>query len=211
VQQQTGVPLKHTQHMQPAFMQAIMQSQQAWTISQAALSPLVQVMQTPISIISQVQLHIAMLHWHMTMPFFMQQQLHMPSHSILHMFCSVAADISSSQTHIIFMPPAHFSIFMVQRGVMVMLPVAGIMLGIEPMDIGAGIEPIDMLGRSVIIGINIAVLLVAANGQKGRVPRCVWCPSGASDQNTHSLVVRKLPVVGRAAIVAEYEYSNARL
>lgn len=115
-------------------------------------------MQQPFSVISQVQLHIAMLHWHMTMPFFMQQQLHMPSQSILHMFCSVAHDISSSQTHIIFMPPAHFSIFIVQRGTMLMLPMLGIMAGMLPI-IGPGIEPMVMLGRSVIIGVNIADLL----------------------------------------------------
>ena len=80
------MPPSDTQHRQPAFMHFVMQSQQACTMSQQALSPLVQVRQTPSSVIVHSHLHIARLHWHIVMPFIMQQQLHMPSASILHMF-----------------------------------------------------------------------------------------------------------------------------
>jgi hypothetical protein len=154
VQQQTGVPPNQTQHMQPASMQAIMQSQQAWTMSQQALSPLVQVMQTPSAVISQVQLHMAMLHWHMHMPFFMHMQLHMPSHSILQRFCRVAQPTSSSHEQYIFIPPAHFSIRIVQRGTISMLPALGIMVVIPMPGIVAPMGfivagPI-VIGRSVI-------------------------------------------------------------
>ena len=36
------------------------------------------------------------------------------------------ADIASSQVQVIFMPPVHFSIFMVQRGTIIMFMPAGI-------------------------------------------------------------------------------------
>jgi hypothetical protein len=93
-----------------------MQSQQAWIISQQALSPLLQVMQTPSLVHSTVQMPIARLHWQTQMPFIVQQQLHIPSQSILQRFCSVPHETSSSHEHLIFMPPWHFSTFIVQRG-----------------------------------------------------------------------------------------------
>ena len=80
------------------------------------MSPLLQVMHTPSLVHSQVQMPQARLHWQMQMPLSVQQQLHMPSASILHRFCSVAHDMSSSHTQRSFMPPWHFSILIVQRG-----------------------------------------------------------------------------------------------
>jgi hypothetical protein len=61
------------------------------------------------------------------MPFIVQQQLHNPSHRALHRFCSVRHDTSSSQTQFSFMPPGHFSTFMVQRGTTHQLPAAGML------------------------------------------------------------------------------------
>jgi hypothetical protein len=155
--------LKQTQHMQPAFMQAHMQSQQAWIISQHALSPLVHVMQTPSLVMVHSHLHMAMLHMHIIMPFIMQHRLHMPPAIILHMFCKVAADISSSHVQVIFMPPAHFSILIVHRGT-IHIPIPGIipgMLAIWPICIAPGvpIAPI-IVGRSSIIILDIAELLL---------------------------------------------------
>ena len=150
------MPLKQRQHMQPAAMHFIMQSQQAWIMSQQALSPDVQVMVQPVLVISQVHLHMAMLHEHIIKPFIMQQHDIMPSHIILHMFCMVMQATSSSQVHMIFMPPAHFSIFMVQRGTMHMpMPVFGIDMveGMPPI-IGAEapIMPMPLIiERSIII------------------------------------------------------------
>jgi hypothetical protein len=80
------MPPSETQHMQPAFTHLVMQSQQACTMSQQALSPLVHVRQTPSSVMVQSHLHMVRLHWHIIMPFIMQQTEHMPSASILHMF-----------------------------------------------------------------------------------------------------------------------------
>ena len=45
------MPFMHMQQVQPALHMAIMQSQQAWIMAQQAGSPLVQVMQTPSSVI----------------------------------------------------------------------------------------------------------------------------------------------------------------
>ena len=136
-------------------MQAIMQSQHDWHMAQQSSSPLVQVMHTPILVSVHSHLHIDKLHWHIIMPFIMQQQLHMLPAIILHMFCKVAAEISSSQVQVIFMPPLHFSIFMVQRGTMhICIPgTAG--AGIPPA-IGDPIEPIMAL--SIIIMVVISKL-----------------------------------------------------
>jgi hypothetical protein len=74
-------------------------------ISQQALSPLLQVMHTPSLVDSQVQMPQARLHWQTAMPLRVQLQLHMPSASILHRFCKVPVETSSSQAHLIFKPP----------------------------------------------------------------------------------------------------------
>jgi len=105
---------------------------------------------------------MAMLHWHIIMPFIMQHMLIMPPAIILHMFCMVAADISSSHLQVSFIPPWHFSIFMVQRGT-IHMPMPGIIAGIPdiwligiPPDIP--IAPI-IEGRSSIIILDILKLL----------------------------------------------------
>jgi hypothetical protein len=72
----------------------------------------------------------------------------------------VAAAISSSHVQVIFMPPLHFSIFIVQRGTMAM-PMLGIMLGMPAIwPVMEGI-PLDMpaapiiMPRSIIIALDI--------------------------------------------------------
>jgi hypothetical protein len=50
--QQTGMPFIMTQQVQPAFIIEVQQSQHAWIMAAQALSPLMQVMQTPLSVIS---------------------------------------------------------------------------------------------------------------------------------------------------------------
>jgi hypothetical protein len=143
--------------MQPAFMQANMHSQQAWHMAQQSSSPLVQVMQTPILVSVHSHLHIAMLHWHIIMPFIMQQQLHMLPAIILHMFCNVAAESSSSQVQVIFMPPLHFSIFIVQRGTMHICMPPGAAAGMPP-DMGEPIVPMEP-----IIPLSMTIMLVIVN------------------------------------------------
>jgi hypothetical protein len=89
------------------------------------------------------------------MPFMVQMQLHIVPAIILHRFCSVAALISSSQVQVSFMPPAHFSNFIVQRGTIIIDGVAGAIWGMPP----CGIEPMlpiePIIERSNIIVLDI--------------------------------------------------------
>jgi hypothetical protein len=141
-------------------MQAIMQSQQAWHIAQQSASPLVQVKHTPILVSVHSHLHMVKQQLHITMPFIMQQQLHMLPASILHMFCKVAAATSSSQVQVILKPSLVFSIFIVQRGTMHICIAPGIDDGIVEPCIGMPIAPIGLIMLlSIIIMLAIAVKL----------------------------------------------------
>ncbi len=120
------MPFMQTQQTQPDFIMAVMQSQQAWIILQHSASPLVQVMQTPSSVISHLHMAIAMLQQHMVMPFIIMQQLHIPPAIMLQRFCIMLADILSSALQVIFIPPSHFSNRTVQRGTIIICEAAGI-------------------------------------------------------------------------------------
>jgi hypothetical protein len=72
------MPFIMTQQVQPAFIMAVQQSQQDWIMAQQALSPLVQVMQTPLAVISHWHMAIVMLQQQAIIPFIMQQQEHIP-------------------------------------------------------------------------------------------------------------------------------------
>lgn len=76
-----------------------------------------QVTQTPSLVISHIHRPIVMLQQHTMVPFIMQQRLHFELAIIEHRFWSMLHAILSSHEHMIFMPPLHFSIFMVQRGI----------------------------------------------------------------------------------------------
>ena len=141
--------------MQPAFVMLAMQSQQAWIISQHLASPLVQVMQTPLSVISHLHMPIVRLQQQTIMPFIIMQQLHMPPASIVQRFCIMLQPILSSQQQVIFMPPGHFSNFIVQRGIIIMFmppgiptPVPGLLVPIAPMPV--------MAERSIIVVIMVS-------------------------------------------------------
>jgi len=142
-----------TQQVQPAFIMPVMQSQQAWIMSQQALSPLVQVMQTPSSVISHLHMPIIMLQEQATIPFIIMQQLHMPPASMVQRFCIMPTAILSSLVQWILIPPSHFSILIVQRGTIIMfigpgiVPVAGI---VPPAIVG-----IPIPARSIIIALFI--------------------------------------------------------
>ena len=127
--QQTGMLFIIMQQVQPAFIMAVMQSQQAWIMAQQSVSPLVQVMRTPSSVISHLHMPIVRLQQQTIMPFIIMQQLHMPPAIIVQRFCIMPADILSSQVQVIFMPPVHFSIVIVQRGTIIMFVPAGIVPG----------------------------------------------------------------------------------
>jgi hypothetical protein len=125
-----------------------MQSQQPWIISQHALSPLTQVTQTPSAVISHLHIPIVRLQQQTMAPFIVQATLHLEFAIIEHRFCSMLQAILSSQLQVIFMPPVHFSIFMVQRGIIMPL-MAGFIEGI--------VAP--MLDIIPVIGFIVAVVI----------------------------------------------------
>ena len=151
MQQQTGVPPIIMQQAHPAFMQPIRQSQHAWIMSQHILSPLVQVTQHPLAVISHLHIPIVMLQLHTIMPFMVQHMLHMPPAIIEHRFCIIAHAAGSSHEQVIFMPPAHFSTFIMHRGTITMF-------GAMPVGIGMPIPLLPVMGAEVI-GLFIAVII----------------------------------------------------
>jgi hypothetical protein len=147
-----------TQQVQPSLSMQLRQSQHAWIISPHLGSPLVQVMQTPLSVISHLQIPIVKLQQQMVIPLSIAQQLHMPPASIVHRFCTMLAASLSSQRQLIFMPPVHFSNFSVQRGTMSQFvlvgPVAGVPIVGAPMP-EAPSPGIPIPVRSIIIVLAI--------------------------------------------------------
>jgi hypothetical protein len=82
-------------------------------------------MQTPSLVDSHLQIPQHRLTWQQGIPFIVQQQLQSPSQSDWQRFCNVPQATSSSHEQVSFMPPLHFSIFIVQRGSIIMVPIAG--------------------------------------------------------------------------------------
>jgi len=153
------------QQTQPDFIIVIMQSQQPWIIAQHAASPLVQVTQTPLSVISHLHMPIVRLQQQTIMPFIIMQQLHMPPASILHRFCTMPQAILSSQEQVIFIPPLHFSILSVQRGTMSQFMTPGIAVVVPA--IGAPIPGILM--PCIAIPARSIIKLDMKNSFHGRI------------------------------------------
>jgi hypothetical protein len=146
-----------TQQTQPDLVIAVMQSQLAWIMAEQAGSPLVQVMQTPSLVGSHLHMPIAMLQQHIIMPFIIAQQLHMPPAIIEQRFWSIEADIASSQVHVIFIPPVHFSILILHRGTIIHCGADG-MPPVAPIGPVAAwpIPGIPMPARSIMIALVIS-------------------------------------------------------
>jgi hypothetical protein len=136
-----------TQQLQPAFIMPIMQSQQAWIISQHLASPLMQVITQPSFVISHLHMPMVRLQQATIMPFIMQQQLTMPPAIMVQRFCIMEQATGSSQVMVIFIPPGHFSIFMEQRGTIIMFGIAGVAEG-API---AGVPGMVIAERSIIM------------------------------------------------------------
>jgi hypothetical protein len=150
-QQQTGMSLSIRQQVQPAVIMVVRHSQQAWIISQQALSPLRQVTHTPSLVISHLHMPMVRLQQQTMLPLTMQQQLHLPPATMLQRFCSMLQAILSSQEQVIFIPPLHFSIFMVQRGI-IMPVMAGAVVGMA--------APIPGIIMLAVIGFIVAVVII---------------------------------------------------
>jgi hypothetical protein len=149
-------------------MQALMHSQQPWIISQQALSPLLQVTQQPSLVISTLQAPIVRLQQQTIMPFIMQQTLQRPPAIIVQRFCIIVQAVGSSQVQVIFMPPAHFSTFIVQRGTITMF---GDIVG-RPVPIGIVLPRPVIAVRSIIMVVVMFFLPRGVEfGHRSKFPR----------------------------------------
>jgi hypothetical protein len=99
-------------------------------------------MHTPSLVMSHLHIPMVKLQQQTIMPFIITQQLHIPPAIILHRFCTMPQAILSSQEHVIFIPPVHFSILRVHRGTIIQFIIPGIAV-VEPV-IGAPIPGILM-------------------------------------------------------------------
>jgi hypothetical protein len=97
---------------------------------------------------------IVMLQQHTIMPFIIEQQLTMPPASIWQRFCIMLHAVGSLQPHMIFMPPGHFSNFMVHRGTIIMFGI----IGVVPLmgDMPVPIPGMPIPARSIIIAVVIS-------------------------------------------------------
>jgi len=138
------------QQQQPALSMVVMHSQDAWIISPHILSPLVQVTRTPLSVMSHLHIPMVRLHVQTAMPFIIMQQLTMPPPIMVQRFCIMVQAALSSQVQVIFIPPVHFSIFMVQRG---------IMSHCEPVGMGVMLLPVI---AGMLIPVRSIIMLVMA-------------------------------------------------
>jgi hypothetical protein len=158
--QQTGMLFIIMQQVQPAFIMALQHSPHAWIIAAHSLSPLVQVQQTPFSVISHLHIPIIRLQQQTIIPFIIVQRLHMPPAIMVQRFWSIPADVASSLVQVIFMPPVHFSIFIVQRGTIIMFMPAGI--GPVPPIIGVPMAGLPMAGMPIPArSISLLVMSIA--------------------------------------------------
>jgi hypothetical protein len=135
-------------------------------MSQQALSPLMQVTQTPSAVISHMHMPMVRLQQQTMAPFIMQQRLHFEFAIIEQRFCSMLQAILSSQTQVIFMPPVHFSSFILQRGI-IMPVMAGVIVGIV----------VPMPDIMVVLGFIVAVVMALLLGSlSGRVRTTLVAP-----------------------------------
>jgi hypothetical protein len=126
-------------------------------MAQHSLSPLVQVIVTPSSVIVHLHMAMTMLQQQAIIPFIIIPQLSIPPAIIVQRFCIMPAAILSSLVQVIFIPPAHFSSFMVHRGTIIMFTPAGIADGPPIMPVPIAAPPIASPGRSIIIALVISI------------------------------------------------------
>jgi hypothetical protein len=181
--QQTGMLFMQTQQTQPAEAILLIHSQQAWIMVQQAGSPLVQVMHTPSLVGSHLHMPMARLQQHIIIPFIIMQQLHMPPAIIAQRFCSIVADMASSHVQVIFMPPVHFSIFILHRGTIIHWGAAGIP-AVVPMGPAPAwpIPGIPIPARSITIAL---VIVVTSSGVRTGRPEQLTSLSRAPKDELH--------------------------
>jgi hypothetical protein len=116
-----------------------------------------QLMQTPSLVISHMHIPIVRLQQQTMAPFIMQQTLHFELAIMEQRFCNMLQAILSSQMQVIFIPPVHFSIFMVQRGI-IMPVIAGFIVGMfAPIP-----DIIPVIGFIVAVVMSNSLVLISA-------------------------------------------------
>jgi hypothetical protein len=218
--QQTGIPFIITQQVQPAFIMVAQQSQHAWIMAQHSLSPLVQVMQTPISVGSHLHMPITRLQQQAIIPFIIMPQLHMPPAIIVQRFWSMPAETVSSQTMVIFMPPAHFSKVILQRGTIAMFMPGADAPAVPIIPDGDAMPMPDIIPiRSVIIPV-IVLLLKAVPSQMGASRRPLGSfphlraradsrQEATQEKNEHSIMINSIIIIPWVKL-ADYGHSGLR-
>lgn len=147
-----------TQAQPPAIM-AIMPSPQQWIILHMAASPLVHATHIPLAVISHLTMPIIMLTDIIIMPFIIMWQPSMFPFIIMQRFCIMRRAMSSSHVHVIFMPLGIFSIFMAQRGIIIMFMAAPVPIGTfipEAFIIGIAMRSIVIIGCIFIFSMPAA-------------------------------------------------------
>jgi hypothetical protein len=162
------------QQVQPDFIIAVMQAQQASIMAEHAGSPLVQVMETPSSVASNLQRPMVRLQQQTIIPFIMQQQLHRPPVIMLQRFCNMPADTLSSHEQTTCMPPLHLVNVIVQRGTIIMFMPAGdgAWVPIIPFVVVRGMAIPE---RSIIMAVVIPFSLLS-HQPVTKNPRWGWYP-----------------------------------
>src|SRR6516225_2573976 len=102
------------------------------------------------SIMSHLQMPMVRLQVQTAMPFIIMQQVTMPPAIMVQRFCIMVQAALSSHVQVIFIPPVHFSIFMVQRG---------IMSHCEPVGMGVMLLPVI---AGMLIPVRSIIMLVMA-------------------------------------------------
>jgi hypothetical protein len=113
------------------------------------------VTQTPVGVISHLHMPMVRLQLQTAMPLSIIEQLTMPPAIMVQRFCIMVQAALSSQVQVIFMPPVHFSIFMVQRGIMSHCAPAGMLSGMLP---GVPMAGMFIAVRSIIMFVMNALL-----------------------------------------------------
>jgi hypothetical protein len=167
--QLTGMPPIIMQHIMPGLHIAVMQSQQACIIFTHSASPDVHIILQPISVISQEHMPIVMLQQQTQAPLHIMQQLIICPAIIMHRFCSMAAEVLSSQAQVQHIPLAIFSKVIVHLGTM----------AIDPIPIVLPVIPVIMPG--IIPGMDMGMFIMGIEDIPGIMPgvimlliRFVW-------------------------------------
>src|ERR1700722_322563 len=139
----------------------------------------ISILHMPIMPMLQQQQHI---------PFIIMQHEHIPPAIMLHKFCIIMAEVLSSQVQIIFIPPAHFSIFIMHWGTMPDMlgepPIIGPAIGIPIMPPPIPAVPIPIIRSLVIMFMAISFQLIRRPIPAEVLCNCSHDASNAVTKNT---------------------------